>query len=392
MTTGSRPSGRRRATTIGQAHALGLRVVPVHDRRPRRHRRRRPGRGGRADHQRPAARAQGRGRAGCRARGDPAAAQRAAACAARPRDPDARHDRGLRIAAPRSPRVRDAAQAGARHVETYASFRTKIECMIRERVLPRLARGAPNVVAFNEDIGLMTLGTGSRAPRHGPSPRTRLSVCPGRASPSARRCRCSSRIKHQYSGPIGAYKSRFPELPFFSSVFTGGTDTFARGWMQVFSDMASATACTSSARTTSRRSASRSTRPRSSCSATPTCRCPARCTWPPGPKAYNEVFMWGPRRRARRGPGDRCGTWSRRTRRCRSPTSSRRSRSPTGPAPDRTRSRTCGRTRCRARRRGSDSPPACRRSSTATRPRASIPARTPASTTCAAWTSSARTW
>ncbi|HEU0024703.1 MAG TPA: glycerophosphodiester phosphodiesterase family protein, partial [Thermoleophilaceae bacterium] len=50
----------------------------------------------------------------------------------------------------------------ARHVVTYASFRTKIECMIRERVLPRLVRGAPNVVAFNEDVGLMTLGTGSR--------------------------------------------------------------------------------------------------------------------------------------------------------------------------------------------------------------------------------------
>ena len=50
----------------------------------------------------------------------------------------------------------------ARHVETYASFRTKIECMIRERVLPRLVHGAPNVVAFNEDVGLMTLATGSR--------------------------------------------------------------------------------------------------------------------------------------------------------------------------------------------------------------------------------------
>ena len=50
----------------------------------------------------------------------------------------------------------------ARHVVTYASFRTKIECMIRERVLPRLAHGAPNVVAFNEDVGLITLGTGSR--------------------------------------------------------------------------------------------------------------------------------------------------------------------------------------------------------------------------------------
>src|SRR5215217_9475363 len=51
-----------------------------------------------------------------------------------------------------------------RHVETYAAFRTKIECMVRDYVLPRRARGRGmvNVVAFNEDVGLMTAGTGSR--------------------------------------------------------------------------------------------------------------------------------------------------------------------------------------------------------------------------------------
>src|SRR3954453_14465555 len=50
------------------------------------------------------------------------------------------------------------------HVRTHAAFRTKIECMVREYVRPRLARGRGmvNVVAFNEDIGLMTAGTGSR--------------------------------------------------------------------------------------------------------------------------------------------------------------------------------------------------------------------------------------
>jgi len=41
-----------------------------------------------------------------------------------------------------------------------------------------------------------------------------------------------------YSGPVGAYQTRFPTLPSISAVFTGGTDTFGRGWMQVFSDMA----------------------------------------------------------------------------------------------------------------------------------------------------------
>ena len=50
----------------------------------------------------------------------------------------------------------------ARHIETYATFRTKMECLVRDFVLPRLARGRPNVVALNEDVGLLTIATGSR--------------------------------------------------------------------------------------------------------------------------------------------------------------------------------------------------------------------------------------
>ncbi len=75
----------------------------------------------------------------------------------------------------------------ARHVETYASFRTKIECMIRERVLPRLVHGAPNVVAFNEDVGLMTLATGSPR-RRGPDAGLRpgVDLPRARASPAPR--------------------------------------------------------------------------------------------------------------------------------------------------------------------------------------------------------------
>ena len=55
------------------------------------------------------------------------------------------------------------------NVATYADFRTKIECMIREYVKPRMAKDRPNVVALTEDVGLMTLATGSRGevgPRH----------------------------------------------------------------------------------------------------------------------------------------------------------------------------------------------------------------------------------
>ncbi len=59
-----------------------------------------------------------------------------------------------------------------RHVVDYAAFRTKIECLIREWVVPRLAPGRPNVIAFNEDVGLArrAKGRASPAPRSERSP------------------------------------------------------------------------------------------------------------------------------------------------------------------------------------------------------------------------------
>ena len=66
----------------------------------------------------------------------------------------------------------------ARNAVSYATFRTKIECLIRERVAPRLAHGEPNVVAFNEDIGLLTIGD-RVARRPGARVRRRARLRPG---------------------------------------------------------------------------------------------------------------------------------------------------------------------------------------------------------------------
>jgi hypothetical protein len=49
-----------------------------------------------------------------------------------------------------------------RNVVTYAGFRRKLDCMLRQIVVPRMAWNRPNVVVFTEDIGLMTIATGSR--------------------------------------------------------------------------------------------------------------------------------------------------------------------------------------------------------------------------------------
>lgn len=126
-----------------------------------------------------------------------------------------------------------------RHATSYASFRTKIECLIRRYVKPRLARDRPNVVAMNEDIGLMTLVTGSRGagarglfanPASAPSCEPQGLPCGVLAALAL--------VDVGYARQLAAYLVRFPSLPPLAGGFVAATDTFARGWMQVFSDMA----------------------------------------------------------------------------------------------------------------------------------------------------------
>jgi len=181
----------------------------------------------------------------------------------------------------------------ARHVETYASFRTKIECMIRERVLRRLVKGAPNVVAFNEDVGLMTLGTGSRGADARAIVEDPGGLCPGQGFPCATVALISS-LLGTYSDEVAAYRERFPDLPGLSSVFTGGTDTFGRGWMQVFSDMArryGVYILGSNTQAPFRESIDPAEIARFR---DPDLPVPQSVFVATGPQVYNEAFMWAP--------------------------------------------------------------------------------------------------
>ena len=112
--------------------------------------------------------------------------------------------------------------------------------MIRRYVVPYEARGRPNVVAFNEDVGLMTLATGSRgaAAREiaaGPDP---PAACAGSPPPCAALLAALLASATPIRGQRSAYETRFPGVPGLAAPFLAATDTFARGWMQVFSDMA----------------------------------------------------------------------------------------------------------------------------------------------------------
>ncbi len=125
-----------------------------------------------------------------------------------------------------------------RNVTTYDAFRKKVECMIREYVMPRRAHDRPNVVALNEDAGLMTLATGSR----GGAARAIVNdpnapSCEGAAVPCGVAAVIGA-VQAGYADQIAAYKARFPGMAPLAATFVGGTDTFARGWMQTFSLLA----------------------------------------------------------------------------------------------------------------------------------------------------------
>ncbi len=190
-----------------------------------------------------------------------------------------------------------------RHVTSYAAFRTKIECMIRRYVLPRRSPRGPEVVALNEDVGLMTLATGSR----GTAAREIFGnpdVAPGCESQGAPCATLGAlaAVRSSYAVPTAAYQARFPAMPLIGGTFVAGTDTFARGWMQVFSDMAKRYRIYilgSNNQAPFRESVDPA---EIALFADPDLPAPESVYVATEPAAYNEVFMWGPRDVRREGP------------------------------------------------------------------------------------------
>jgi len=128
-----------------------------------------------------------------------------------------------------------------RHVVTYASYRIAIECLIRTAVIPHLSDQEPNVVVFNEDVGLMTLATGTR----GAAARELIanpSGSPPSCEPQGAPCgtlAALAAIDAGYTKEIAYYRARyFPTLNPVDQAFVAATDTFARGFMTTFSQLA----------------------------------------------------------------------------------------------------------------------------------------------------------
>ena len=182
-----------------------------------------------------------------------------------------------------------------RHVVSYASFRRKIECEIRERVVPRLAKGRPNVVALNEDIGLMTIATGSR----GAAARATIENPAAKPSCESAGFPCAAfgalvLVAANYTKELAAYRARFPDLNPVNQAFVATTDTFARGWMQTFSDMARRYGVYILGSNNQAPFRESSDPAEIAAFADPDEPRPQSVFVATEPKVYNEVFMWGP--------------------------------------------------------------------------------------------------
>ena len=113
---------------------------------------------------------------------------------------------------------------------TPADFAREIDCAMRLEVAPRLARGRPNLVVFDEDTGLQTLAIGPRGQaarrllRHGVPSCGSQSLCPTIHSVGA--------LDTGYARALTYLDARFPSLKAqLGQAFVAATDTFVRVFM-----------------------------------------------------------------------------------------------------------------------------------------------------------------
>jgi hypothetical protein len=179
----------------------------------------------------------------------------------------------------------------AANVTSYASFSATVDCVMRRWVVPYLAHGRPNVVVFDEDTGLATLGIGSRG-----------AGARGLFAQSSNPLDAFTRLAKTYAAPIARYQSRLGRIDTDPSVFVGATDTIVRSFMTTMSATAKrygvyviASGELPAFRASSSRADIRAY-------ADPAIRHPAEAYVATSKRVYNEAFVWGPKNVRRSGP------------------------------------------------------------------------------------------
>ena len=171
-----------------------------------------------------------------------------------------------------------------RHVITYATFLNKLECSIKDTVVPNRVKGRTSLVLFTEDLGLMAYGIGSRgkAARIAISNEGALAVI--------------GRLRGAYRQQADWYTAKLGSIGAIGGAFTAATDTVVRGFVQSLSTLAKKygvyigassllapfTESTRSSDIEALADPDLSPRPKSVFVAT-------------SPKVYNRAILWGPR-------------------------------------------------------------------------------------------------
>ena len=180
-------------------------------------------------------------------------------------------------------------------IRTAADYARAINCAIRTEVLPHLARGRPNLVVFDEDIGLETIavgprGAGARALLHAGVP-----SCRGLPFPCQTLATLSA-IDTGYSPALTYLEHRFPSLEgMLGRGFVAATDSFVRVFMTTMANAARRYGLYVIASNT--QAPFRATRNASAVAALRDPGTPSVKTVyaPTSGAAYDQTFVWGPR-------------------------------------------------------------------------------------------------
>ena len=114
---------------------------------------------------------------------------------------------------------------------TAADYARAIDCAIRTEVVPYLAHGRPNLVVFDEDVGLETLAIGPRAAAARALLTHGVPACAGKLFPCATLATLTA-LDGGYGRALTYLDKRFPSLSGqLGRAFVAATDTFARVFM-----------------------------------------------------------------------------------------------------------------------------------------------------------------
>jgi len=123
------------------------------------------------------------------------------------------------------------------NVESYATFRQAMRCLMDRLVVPHRVKGRPTLVVLNEDIGLMTLATGDRGAAVRQQASTPLRAPAGDQAPAGAAAALGA-LNAAYAPQVAAYQALLGPVDPRKQVFLAATDTFVRAFSLTFSDIA----------------------------------------------------------------------------------------------------------------------------------------------------------